>query len=575
MANKQYIGISIEEAQLKVAVVEVESKKLKLKKIDLFPLTGPLKSKGPSVQRNMLEEPVGDDISNIFGLGEGEEPESIDLENELEHAENWDMTGDIVDEKVAGNSNELMIEQFLSDVSRKRVNIGLSIPYGTALFQSMEIRDFDQLKDKQKTEIIEERLMSIYNKPLNADHYAWQKRDDGSLLVASFDGDIPLLETLDAAGKYYNGRMVINDIMPDEAVLVGMVANNYDLVEDEFTVLVHITNASSRIIFMKGNKIFNVLPVINEKARSNKLLNTLFSKILFEIDRGELPSIDRIIITNPASLGNKARNFFQEKFVEIMVENFELNPDKIEYSDEQITGLMSHASAIGAAWLASGLDSDAFPGYSLMPRRVKARQQIFKITWHSIALILLIGFAPVMFNQMISERQSQINGLTNDINLVQLQINETRPVAAVVDVLTARLNEVSERLGLLEELSESTLRHSRTLKLLNDGIGNIPSTWITGLSLQDDNLVIEGFTLYRDRVPRVSNLFRRATILRVNQEEIRDEIEGYNFAISVARIVGDESEFTPEVQIPPMELMSSEVRQQFLPDTTGLSFIRF
>jgi Tfp pilus assembly protein PilN len=575
LANKQYIGISIEEAQLKVAVVEVENKKLKLKKIDLFSLTGPLKSKGPSMQRNMLEEPVGDDISNIFGLGEGEEPESIDIENELEHAENWNMTGDIVDEKIAGNSNELMIEQFMADVSRKRVNLGLSIPYGTALFQSMEIRDFDQLKDKQKTEAIEERLMSIYNKPLSPDHYSWQKRDDGSILVASFDGDIPLLETLDAANKFYKGRMVINDVMPDEAVLAGMVANNYELLEEEFTVLVHITNASSRIIFMKGNQIFNVLPVINEKARSNKLLNTLFSKVLFEIDRGELPSIDRIIITNPASLGNKARNFFQEKFVEIMVENFELNPDKIEYSDEQITGLMSHASAIGAAWLASGRDREHFSDYSMMPKRVKARQQIFKITWHSIALIILIAFAPVMFNQMIQERQSQINTLKSDINIVQLQINDARPVAAVVDVLNGRLNEVNTRLSLLEELSESSMRHSRTLKLLNDGIGNIPGTWITALSLQDNNLVIEGFSLYRDRVPRVSNLFQRATILRVNQDVIRDEIEGYDFAISVARIVGDESEFTPEVQIPPMELMSSEVRRQFMPDTTGLSFIRF
>ncbi len=105
---------------------------------------------------------------------------------------------------------------------------------------------------------------------------------------------------------------------------------------------------------MKGRELWLVSPVINEGKNSSHVLGTIFSKILFQLDAGELPSLERIILANNW-LGEKSVEFFQKNFPDILVEEFKFDPEKIEFDPKLDDEAVSHyTTAIGIAWAATG-----------------------------------------------------------------------------------------------------------------------------------------------------------------------------------------------------------------------------
>ncbi len=54
---------------------------------------------------------------------------------------------------------------------------------------------------------------------------------------------------------------------------------------------------------------------------------------------------------------------------------------------------------------------------------------------------------------------------------------------------------------------------------------------------------VEGYTLYRNRIPRVVNIFDEATLLNVTIEDIREQ-EVFRFSILVSEFAADNSVYS-------------------------------
>jgi type II secretory pathway component PulF len=74
----------------------------------------------------------------------------------------------------------------------------------------------------------------------------------------------------------------------EELMLISMVRANYSLADHEYTCIVHTEEQSTRVLFMKGTEFHSILPVIAEGRKTTRVLRTIFSKILFEVDRGKI-----------------------------------------------------------------------------------------------------------------------------------------------------------------------------------------------------------------------------------------------------------------------------------------------
>lgn len=462
----------------------------------------------------------------------------------------WDMTEEGVGDSFKGDTNESVLAMMLNGVNPKFVNVGLTIPVGVALYQIFKDSNYRKKKKKELIELVSDRLRSVYSKDISIDNYSTLIREsDGALIVSSFDGENRLLNMADAAIGLLTGKLFIRDIKPEELLLVGMVNANYDQQETDYSVLIHIQDRHTQVIIMHGSQIVSILPTINEGGKSTRVMKTIFSKLLFELDRGQLPTIDRIILTGDTVKG-KAVTFLEEQFMEVQIGLFQFNPLKVILPEDFTEDILPYTSAIASAWSASGNDMGAFPKISLVPQYVTTRQAVLKLDWHGYILLLLIAGFPFTFNLSYQQTLTRVDELKSKLTTLNQQISENRVLSTVVDQLTGEIDFINMNTNLLDTLSKDTQLWSYTLSMLNSEVANIRGVWIQNIQFDQNTFVLQGFSLYRDRIPQVSNLFSNAVIQQVIEKDERGT-KLYEFLIQVHQITNQTELISPLSAEPP------------------------
>lgn len=561
IGTNEYIGLALDDEFIRLARVKVEGKQLKLVRLDQFSLVEEIKSGSRRVQQDddvFREEEIDEEADSIFGLEEGEEEEEdLDLElDALGEEEDDDMVSmDMVEESETQRSNDLLLYNIISDIDPKKVNLGLNIPAGNTIFQVIRDTNFKEVKKKDLIEDLEEKLESIYGMPKTSDNYSYEIRENGSLLLASIDDESALLQLVNGAREYYTGKIIIDEIIPDEVGLAGMVRANYDLEADQITGIVQFSPRKCRIIFMKGEEIWQVSPLINEGTRNKSFLNTVFSKILFQLDTGEVPNLDRIIIANN-TLGAEAIDFFKKNFPDIMVGEFRFDETLFSFEDLDPATASSFTTAISMAWAASGFERDAFPAISLIPGYIIDRQKIFKLQWHGIIILILLFATPITFNYFYQQNVQQINSLNSELQNINSQIAQINSTVEATNQLSDNLMLLRDKLVLLDTLSSGSREWSAKLQVLNNGISNVRSSWITSMTQSGEGTRLQGYTLYRSRVESIVNIFEEATLLSVNRETVREQ-ELFQFNIMVQKFTAADSLYSPPTPASLQEILNN------------------
>ena len=552
---KEFTGLVLEGDAIKMARVRVEANKLRLLKLDQFSLVEPIKTKSPSQaesfeETDSFEEEL--DADSIFGFEDEEEDEEedevlgdLDLDNlEEEEPEEDTMSLDMVEEADSGGaqSNEILLYNILSSIDTQNVNIGVNVPAGNTIFQIIRDTNFKEVKKKDLIEDLENKLQSIYGQAKSSDNYAYEVRDDGSLVLASVEEESALLKLVNRANDLYSGKLIVKEVLPDEAALVGLVRANYNLQPDEITGIIQFSPNKCRVVFTTGNEIWQVSSIINEGTNSKSFLNTLFSKILFQLDTGEVPNLDRIILANN-TIGDDAIDFLQNNFSDVVVSNFRFNEEKFDYEDIDEDLANSFTTAISLAWAASEFEKKSYPNLSLLPSYVIERQKIFKLQWHGIILLALIFLAPITFNYFYQQKAKQIENLSSELETINAQITQIEPTVQATNEISNDLAQLREKLVLLDTLSNGSREWQAKLDILNEGMRPIENTWITSMTQAQNGTFVEGYSLYRNRIPRVVNIFADATLLNVTIEEMREQ-EVFRFSILVNEFAVNDSVYS-------------------------------
>lgn len=568
--GKIYTGITIDSNTIKVAVVSVSNKKLRLIKLDKFTLIKPIEKvsttesdedvfedlnlqlSDDSVFDLNLDSPLEDELlEDNFELdedilGDLDKEDDIDLElNELEQADEELIDIDMVDETEVPTTNEMLLYNILSSIDHKKANIGLNIPAGVAIYQILKDVNFSEVKKKDLKIIIDDRLESLYGSIKADDFYSYGIRNDGALLISSIDEEPSLLQLVNRTLNFYKGKLTVEEILPDETLLLGLVRANYALDEEVVSCLIQISDTNCRVIFLKGSHLWLVSPMITEGASSKKFLNTVFSKILFQLDTGEVPNLDRIIICNN-SMGETATSFFQERFPDLEVSNFQFSEDFLDPGDYTSDSLTAFTTSIGMGWATSKFNRKHLPNISFVPKYVSDRQKIFRLQWHGFLLLFLIMISFPVLDSVRKKGNIQIESIRNQISLVDNQANSFTSTVNNYNRISNELSQIQTKLELMNTLAENSITWSTNLDLINEGIKNINSIWITSLSVGEDlnTLEIQGISRYRNRIPEIAELFADATLLDVTRFEIREQ-EVYRFSYQINKIVPNTSVYTP------------------------------
>lgn len=557
--NNDYIGLAIQDDFIRVARLRVTGDSVKLIKLDRYSLVEKLDSGSPSKQRE--DSGTEEEADDIFGLeeDEGDEDEIDDLDelddidfDDLDEQEEEDdtfsvgeedLSMDMVEESETPQTNELLLFNLLSDFEEEKLQVGLNIPAGDAIYQIIRDTDFNEVKHKDLINDIENKLESIYGSSYSSDNYSYEVREDGSLFLGSVEDESVTLQLLNRTLEIYSDKIIVEDIIPDEMILIGLVRLNYELDPDEITGIIQFGKETCRVVFMKGEEVWLVSPIINEGTEKKSFMNTVFSKILFQLDTGEVPNLDRIILANN-TVGDKALDFFRDNFPDIEVENLFLDEDFIDTENVDSSSLPRFSTAIGAAMAASGVFDNHFPELSFIPTYVVDRQKIFKLQWHGIAILVLIFLTPITFNYFYQQNVQKIDSLSSEIRQLNTNIERLNPIVEETQALEQKIAGLTNQLELLNELSENSREWSAKLAILNEGIDGVNNSWITSMNQSGENVTLQGYTLYRTRIPDIVNIFEDATLMNVNNEEIREQ-RVYRFNITVQKFAKSDDIYSP------------------------------
>ncbi len=557
MAKKEFIGLSIETERIRLARIRATKKEIELLEVDTIHLPKPVLSQRVA---EINQQDFSGDYDAIFDTETQDSSSSFDELDDLDNLdfddssspaskpseEDFDMTKE--PDNIA-EENEQMLALHLAKYSASKLRFGLHVPFGKTTFQFLKNVDPSKMKKKDRKEYFEEKLFPIYTREVLDEHYAWVKSGENDCLLAYSPNELELLNLLELAETFSKKKLVVMERQPDEALWAGLVRANYQLDDDEITGLIALGEKSSRIMFMKGREIMNVLPIISEGEDEDQILNTVFSKILFEIDKGEVPKINRLLLVRSGKKSSKAKNYFQKQFDDIEVDFLEFNTEKVTFADEILNSpeyLQPYISAIGAAWAASDTDQKAFGDFSLLPEYVREKQRVLKLEWHGIAILILIALTPLFINNLYFEKANELSQLEQEVSTIRAQIDDLTPIANMTQDLITDFQVINAENNRLLELAEYSQKWSEVMRILNEGVADIPSIWLTTLRTTDDHINLTGISLTREQIPVLAQLFTDANINQVSETEIRGQ-QVYSFALQANNFRQDIERFLLEL----------------------------
>lgn len=547
MAPKNIIGIAVDGPYLRVARLEIKKKHFRILDLQTVGLSEPVdlvsQEEPVTTFKETVTEPAGEEDLGIF-----EEPEeSSNGNSNSEYAadinifkSNNDFASPHDPEE---ESTEEKLSQLFENFGKKRLDVALSLPLGFTILHPLSSQNYKALKSKEVKAAVTDEIKSVYEPMESEVQYAYDIQDNGAMLLVSCEGENPLLDTFDNAVNLYSNKTFVREILPDEAAMIGLLRANYTLTEDQVTALVIVGEDSSRIIFLRGEDVIEVLPLLHTGKNSPQTMHTIFSKIILQLDQGNITGLDRIIFSNaPLDKGNAPD--LMEHLPDVRIETLQLNPDKIEFTPEERSQIPKYLQAIAIAWAGSGVDSRAIPSLSLIPDRVHERQKVFKLEWHGVLLLSLITLAPIVFNHYYQEKKAAIETLQEQTAMVQKQIEINRPIANEVEKLAGEYGFIDKQVAFMDSLGQNAYRWSATLKRLSEGIAQLKNCWIANMAISGDKLMIEGYSLYRNRVPRLAGLFADVNIKEMVEVDKRD-ITLYKFIMTINRIDHDSESLNP------------------------------
>lgn len=524
MGRKEYIGLTLDGNLLKVARIKKQKKKWAL--VTLNRVTVEEEDIKARKKNRIKESAKNYEQDNQFGISS--DFKESDNTNGFEFLPESD--GETAEAKDDFNSDVQSLRFALNELKSKKLRIGISIRSGSSSFQILKNKDYRKIKKKRLKKLIEEHLKKVYGAVPNEDFYRYIVRDDGSMLLISYQEKPYLLKLLDSVRYSYSGKIKIMQMIPDECILADLIYKNYPLEKEEITCVVHMGNNRTRVFFMKGKDIIHTLSPIEEGRDDDQVLDVVFSKILFQLDTGEVSGLDRILITN--DLREESVDFFKKQFPDLYVDEFQFKDDLLIKSDdlEPITGFFT--SAIGAALSAANVKDADLNSYSMLPSYVLERQNIMKLRWHGVMLLLLLMATPIVWNQIYQEKTEQIQNLEEELVRTEHGITSLESVIQEIEVLQSQYNLEAEKQELLTDLGGGVTYWSETLKTLNDGLSGFESTWIDRIQYGEDGFTLQGYSMLREQIPKVTNLFNRSDLQAVSVEEMRGR-RLYKFTIKV------------------------------------------
>ncbi len=447
-------------------------------------------------------------------------------------AETIDLTQQNFQEAPDRETNSAIITEIFNRYRKRKSVLALSIGEPYVFYHPIEIPG-KQKPEKIIAKILEE-LQATRSGVAKDQIELLSTTTESSYVGVVREQDIPALDLVMSARPFLGPRMPkIAFVESSDIALVNLVRNNYPLRVDEVTVIVYVGMEYTRLIFMRGRGLFNIAPIISEGADSFSVQNTIYSRILLGQDNLSLPRIDKVILCGECK-NFDIKGFLSSLLVGAEVDYLQLN--RVDASQLPAGGsdlIPQYAVPIASATRALAGKSRTYYVANLTPHRILEGQKIFKLAWHGLVLSIFVFGSTFYFTYNFATNESEIAKIKSDVV-------SKRAEAAQVGVLRSEITDVQSQFGkystatnILDALMPNTQRWSNLTSSLSRSVQDIGDIWLTDVhQINGDTYFIEGFSLYRDRIPRFAMMYPGSVLKKVSIADIRGKTV-YDFQVDL------------------------------------------
>ncbi len=432
------------------------------------------------------------------------------------------------------DSNNSVVLGLLSEYPPRKYMLAYSLSEPQVYYHTME-SDGGLKGDKLKSRIIED-IQNLRTVRPGKEAVNYLKTEENTILAVVREDGLQLVNIFEDIKSFIGGRIPrTHSICSADIALMNAIRYNYDFMDDEISIVIYIGLEFSRIIFMRGNHYLHFAPIIGEGSESPMLQNTLYSRILLEQDNLALPAIHRIILSGHCQ-DIDLKTMLGPQFADIELEPIRYtNIDTSNYYAEGDieAHLAEYAIAIGTAIGVLEDKNRTLYHLDLLPKSIHEKQNAFQFKWHGWLIMLLLFLTALFFTIRIIDQLKFHRSQKDTITSKERQLTENQRLQMQIDSIQTQIGRYSTSLAVFDTLVPGSDRCSKILAHVGNGLEDLSSTWITSIRTTPTNgIVIDGYSVYRARVPRVATMFDGAVLRRVTTSKIRDKIV-YEFQIEV------------------------------------------
>ncbi len=504
--GKTVLGLFVDGLDVKLAHLSVQRKHIVIEELKSATLVAKLHD------HKLIEEGAGGDPNDAFAFSA---PGPVDV------------TGDAV-----GDDNNAVLLGLIANYQRQKYSLTYSLSEPAIYYHVLE-SDFGlkgkKLKDRILTELRTTRAFQPAPDAVDA-----IKTDDGNLLCVVREDGLSLINALENIKGFIGNRLpLISGIDSADVSLLNLVRANYEFEPQDVTVIIYVGTEFTRLIFMRGPHFHQFAPIIGEGYDSPNLQNTVYSRLLLEQDNLAIPNIRRIVLAGECRRVG-FREFLSQQLPDQEID-YLLTPrlDASPLSPEQQEMISEFSVPIGAAMQILDQSSSVLYHVNLLPGSVREGQRVFKLAWHGYLLMLLLFVTTLLFTWQITQKSKEIKELRDVLVLKESQKSENMTLANSIQALEDQLTRYQASMALYDSLVPGSERWSKVLTQFSHGVEDLNSIWMTDVTAgKDADMMVNGFTTYRTRIPRFATLFDNALLEEVNVQKIREQIV-YRYRIKV------------------------------------------
>ncbi len=465
---------------------------------------------------------------------EGGGTEGLDLIDSIE-------SGEIKDEFAEGGegqTNSEVIIGLLAEYPTADYTFVYAVSEPSVYYQQFE-DSFNLTGSKLKRKLIDELAMTRSVKPA-MDALAYIDAAEGQVLSMIREDGLGLLDLIESVKDFLGKRVPkVGFIETSDVALMNLVRNNYEIDESEISVIIYVGSEFSRLIFMKGMSFFHFAPVISEGRLTPNIENTIYSRILLEQDSAGIMRIDRIFLTGDAHKID-LKQFLAPQFAESPIEYLSAPTlDTSEFEDSNETIVSEYAIPIASAMRVLEPKNPRYYHVDLLPDSFREGQKIFKLAWHGYLLLAAIFFVTFYFTSKYQEQGEEVRRSKIELQKIQAQLAENERLQGILDSLAIQNRQFESALAVYDSLIPNYNRWSKVFTHLTNSVEGVNSVWIKNMVAKADSTIeLTGFSMYRQRIPRIANMFEEATLQSVDVETIRGK-DVFRFILVIKKIDAD------------------------------------